>query len=366
MKTWIKGQGMYDTNSLLEACQAGNLERIKKFPDDSFEVRSNGGETPLMVAIRHGHKEVVNWLLENNKANITATNDNKDSALIVALEAEKHRDDFVKMLLHYENIDLHVQSYFWGTALTYAIFSKQFDNALLLLSKEKSFQLSYHPGALHWAVKQGNHTIVLALKALGVDLNTTKYLGFDPCEDWVWKSMPSSSPFSFREKDTTPLLVALNEMNHSMVALLLENGADPNLTCQGQTPLIVAAENADQASLELLVQHGADLKQRVSDGTKISDIILDSQYIEDMIKRFINNILATAKITSSSASPMGYFNGKRGSLNEVDPIKSALEEQLPTLLTNIAKQNACSIETVVEIVPEILLEIRRALIERKP
>lgn len=254
------------------------------------------GETPLMAAMRNGHFNVFKLLIENN-SNVNTKNHSNETVLILAID-EKIPQHFLELLLSSEEIDLHVQSYFWGTALTYALFNKQFDKANLLLNKEKIFHLAQHPGALHWAVIRNNLEILNAFKNYQVDFNTTKYFKFNPPPDWVWKSMPSKSPFSFREKDITPLLASLNEENHSLLTWLLDHGANPNLEFEGEIPLVKAAEQQDLKALKILVNQGGNLNQLFRDDMTIKAYLLDNQYIDTEIKDWINN--AQSKNSSSS------------------------------------------------------------------
>ena len=57
----------------------------------------------------------------------------------------------------------------------------------------------------------------------------------------------------------TPLALAIAAGRHSVIALLLHNGASPNATsCSGKTPLQFAIENADFDIVQTLISHGAD------------------------------------------------------------------------------------------------------------
>src|SRR5690606_19946476 len=125
-------------------------------------------------------------------------------------------------------------------------------------------------------------------------------------EDWVWKSMPSSSPFEFREKDTTPLVEALQKDNFSMVSLLLQHGADPNFSCEEGSPLVVAAENEDIDSLTMLLSHGANLELYFDSSQTIKAKILDDQYIGEEVKRVVTQ--QSSKKSRDSAPTLATFS----------------------------------------------------------
>lgn len=341
---------------LFNACTGGDLEVLKKLPEKAFLTDEDDNDTPLMLAIRNGHKNIVQWLLESKKTDINATNDNNETALIVALSNPQQAQDLVAMLLQYGGIDLHIQSYFYGTALMYAIFSKQFDIAMLLLAKEESFQSSNHPGALYWAVAHDHEALVSKFIDLKVNLNNTKYEGFEYPEDWVWKSMPSDSPFKFREKDTTPLLLALKMGNHSMISLLLKNGADPNRMCEGQVPLLVAAENEDIESLDILLKCGANLELSINANQTIKQVILNDQYINERIKQFISQQSLPSKLTSKPSSPKSHFFSKMLTNNESE-IDKELVRKLTLLLKEMSTKFDCSIASIKEKIPNALFQI---------
>ena len=71
----------------------------------------------------------------------------------------------------------------------------------------------------------------------------------------------------------TPLNAAASARHATVVALLLEAGADPDAVQRGGwTPLHSAAHNGDARTVELLLAHGADPSAVDDDGRSIGDL----------------------------------------------------------------------------------------------
>jgi uncharacterized protein len=70
-----------------------------------------------------------------------------------------------------------------------------------------------------------------------------------------------------------PLHSAAASRNVTLVRILLEHGASPNVSQQGGwTPLHSAAQHGDEAMIEQLMKHGAQLSAKSDDGSTAADI----------------------------------------------------------------------------------------------
>ena len=75
----------------------------------------------------------------------------------------------------------------------------------------------------------------------------------------------------------TPLNAAASARHATVVALLLEAGADPGAVQRGGwTPLHSAAHNGDARTVELLLSHGADPSAVDDDGRSVGDMAGES------------------------------------------------------------------------------------------
>src|SRR4030042_1560077 len=68
----------YNAIELIEACEQGNLEDVKRLieQDVQVDVVSNDGWTALMIAVDGGYTEIVNILIKNG-AHVNFKNDNE-------------------------------------------------------------------------------------------------------------------------------------------------------------------------------------------------------------------------------------------------------------------------------------------------
>ena len=70
--------------ALLKYCVAGDLEGVKEALDNGENVNSHTKVlmmTPLMMAVRNGHKEIVRMLVDHRGVFLLATDDCGDTAL---------------------------------------------------------------------------------------------------------------------------------------------------------------------------------------------------------------------------------------------------------------------------------------------
>lgn len=196
-------------------------------------------------------------------ADINTINTFRETPLIAAVVAKSI--SAVQLLLQQPNIDLHIQSYLRGTALTFAVFTDQTDMAKLLLEKEQSFDNSKHPGALNWAIMNDNRELIKFCVNKGADINATGLTGYQPVPERIWKPEldPRISPFhseAFSFIKHTPLCLAVYTKNKDMVTFLLEEcKANPNqLNYDNNSPLAMAVQQNNIELVKLLLSHNAD------------------------------------------------------------------------------------------------------------
>ena len=97
------------------------------------------------------------------------------------------------------------------------------------------------------------------------------------------------APIDARNVDGgTALFGAAEHQKPSTVALLLKNGADPNLSGRsGVTPLIAAAFQGNDRIAEDLLAHGADAKARDSTG-KSAMVYAAARGFDDIVTRLLD------------------------------------------------------------------------------
>ncbi len=172
---------------------------------------------------------------ERAKMSLNDRDYNNETNLIRAVICNNSLE--VKRLMMQPNIDISVQGFLTGTALTYAIFKEQFEIAKIILENAK-YPIGDHPGALHWAIIGKNKEIIRLLVEKGVDINMRSGLQGYITYDHVWKPYPEQEDTPFHrdyigELKLTPLCLAINLDDIELTDFLIrECHADPNLSAK--------------------------------------------------------------------------------------------------------------------------------------
>jgi uncharacterized protein len=112
-------------------------------------------------------------------------------------------------------------------------------------------------------------------------LGLASYFGhFDIVEYLIKAGAPVNSA-ARNELKAAPIHSAAAAGQAKIAELLLEHGAEPNISEQGgYTPLHVAAENGDEEVIRVLLYGGADLTLRSDDGKTPLDLALEAGQTE--------------------------------------------------------------------------------------
>jgi len=226
------------------------------------------GETPLYVAIKHGHSTGVKLLLESgadiNKANY-------DGWVPLDIAVYEGNSAYVKLLLDAGADKDRARNNYGDTPLNTAI-SYGYDRIVKLLldsGANISQQNLYGMTPLHIAAPLYPRRIIcvkLLLEA-GADINKAAKYG------------------------ETPLLAAARTNNNTCAELLIERGADINKTNNdGWTPLMVAAEYGCIECAKLLLEATYnDIANKILVAMSQQDIIFDTAFI--IFKKTVENTI---------------------------------------------------------------------------
>ncbi len=235
----------YDVRPLALACENGNGEIVAALLARGADAnaRRRSGETPLLAAARTGKIEPVKALLDAG-AKVNETERRGQTALMWAA-AEGHAK-VVRLLI--EN------------------------------GAKAGVRLRSGFTAFLFAVREGRTSVVRALLDAGVDVNEALAPG-RPSGSGAWKKAGA--------RETSALLLAVENAHFELALELLRAGADPNdersgLTALHTIPRTRKAERGDGeggnpppegsgkvTSLEFvraLVEHGADVNRRLERG----------------------------------------------------------------------------------------------------
>lgn len=121
--------------------------------------------------------------------------------------------------------------------------------------------------ALIIAVELGHYDMAQLLIEKGADVDVTAIGDRFSCTEEDTPDSPvvcaqvlpgGTPPFTVRV-GWTALHYAIDRQNQKMVSLLLDNGADANVTGAFKTPLMLASQKGDRVVVRMLLDHGAQV-----------------------------------------------------------------------------------------------------------
>jgi ankyrin repeat protein len=216
----------YGVTPLLLACTKANaaIAEILLKAGANPNAAPPSGETPLMTAAGVGSVEIVTSLLARD-ADVRPAESRRGQTALMWASAERHPQVARLLLEHGANINGRSKGGFT---------------------------------ALLFAAQQGDLELARILLAAGADANGTLPAPAPSTSSsgQPQKAAPARTPAILR-----PLLIAAGSGNGAVASLLLEQGADPNVSdARGFTPLHYAAQRRDMPDLlKALVAHKANL-----------------------------------------------------------------------------------------------------------
>ncbi|TWW55201.1 26S proteasome non-ATPase regulatory subunit 10 26S proteasome regulatory subunit p28 [Takifugu flavidus] len=135
-------------------------------------------------------------------------------------------------------------------------YTGQFDKLKQSILSDKSLACKTDQDrrtALHWACSAGHTNIVEFLLDLGVEVNLEDDIALMLLEN-------GADPNVTDKLESTPLHRASAKGNYRLIQLLLKQGASTNIQdSQGNTPLHLACDEERVEAAKLLVEHGASI-----------------------------------------------------------------------------------------------------------
>eukprot|EP00045_Choanoeca_perplexa_P014595 m.173175 g.173175 ORF g.173175 m.173175 type:complete len:653 (+) comp16731_c0_seq1:118-2076(+) len=235
------------------AARSGQVALVSMLLDlgAAVNVLRFNGVTPLFEACYKGHDSVVKALLKAGACFNSATfaepkpsrvvkvtdeyddNGHPDNGALtpLAVASREGHLNIVQMLLE-AGADPNINGR-QGTALVLASQRGHIDVASMLISKCDNINAANADGttALHWACGQGHDQVCRVLLDAGADIDAVD------------------------EEQDTPLVLACRAQKLSIVQLLLDAGADPS--AGPWTALLEACLGSDMAIIQLLLEYGA-------------------------------------------------------------------------------------------------------------
>jgi len=224
---------------------------------DINKANEKSGDTPLMLAARHGYKEGLNTLLANKKINIDEKHKaTGNTALMIAILECQNRT-FAEQLIN-AKANPNVQNKDNETALLYAVRGRSIKDIDMLIKAGAMVDV-----ASLWPRRCRGETVLTCAVKMG-DMSIVKML---------LQSKPAPSIDLEGPRDGTPLKCAINFNDLSAVQLLLQYGADFNRPDQsGSTPLMVAVSVGNSEIVRALLYAGADVSKQDNNGKTAFDL----------------------------------------------------------------------------------------------
>lgn len=253
-----RGADINDQKNLIGAtplhlvCSIGNTHLVQLLVEKKAIIRPNiNGDTPFLIAASAGNVQVMDILLQK-KAFIHELNQNQQTALILATISSKF--EAVSFLITKKH-GLELQDSVGKTALTYACEKNFVEIAKLLIEKGANPNHQDQGGHILRYCFQYPQLLRLLLEN-GVDLNEPSGISF-----------------------------LTSTISLEAIKLLLEKGANPNpKSCFDNMPLTYACMKRQLDVVKLLIEAGADINITDQRGNFLLDRVDDNCHA---IKRYL-------------------------------------------------------------------------------
>lgn len=293
-------------NQLIIACRTGIIERIEKLLDDGANINgpNESGQTPLITAVQNQRGRIVKYLLDRGADINIKHGVYKYSAIDVATTAES-----VEVLV---KAGANIESRFNGMT------------------------------PLHNAVSSGKNIIVETLLYAGANIEAVVNNN-DPYYD-----------------GSTPLMIAVNDGDYDMCALLISRSANVNYeTPRRKTCLNIACKNGLYKIARLLIENGVNVNHKDIEGRTAlmyACMYADSKSYEDVIRLLIRKGADINIRDSAGYDVFDYISSGtgilRGEVKQFDRIGSSFRnehmDEIIDLLINKINSDVQAMEETLE------------------
>ncbi|KAK6523121.1 hypothetical protein TWF694_006016 [Orbilia ellipsospora] len=224
--TWLHLAAFFGMHGLIKTLLSGETE---------LDAQDHIAQTPLSVAAKRGHIEVVKLLAEKGAA-VEVTDGERSALSLTAAEGHQAVANF--LIERGANIE-STESFFYRTPLMFAVMFKRQAMVTLLLKHGANLNAKdfYESDSLWFALETGDESIVRLLVEKGSNIDRWDKYG------------------------RTPLMRMIEKGDEAMVRVLVDCGAGLEVVNKsGQTPLLLAMEQRREATARLLIEKGADVE----------------------------------------------------------------------------------------------------------
>ena len=260
-----------------EAVTSGDLSAVKIVLDahpDFINSTNQDQETPLLLAAKHGHLEIVRELLDRGADH---TIGDADSSQPIHLATVGGHTEVVGLLIaRGDNVDAIDNN--GTTPLLFAISFGQPETVGWLIDNSADISVADNRGLipLHYAAARRQYEIVDRLIELGSDINAQTKSDNTPLHyaammgdvTLARKLIKHGAELEIGDdyQRTALLLTARESGSAEMARLLILQGADINAQdISGDTPLMLAAWRGFESMVDFFLQRGAELPASAED-----------------------------------------------------------------------------------------------------
>ena len=285
----VQAKDCYNETPMHWAAKGGNAETAKLLIEQGAKIdvkatptMLNRGYTPLHKAMRKGHIEIAKLLIENGADAIATDEYDQTSLHIAAIEGHA---EAVKLLIEH-GVDVAVKDEDGRTPLHFAAVNGYAKVVELLIEQGADVMAmdKYAVTPLHWAARCGKTEAVKAILSFASEEQKLGLLTVTNNNNltllhWAAKNgktevvsailntvseeqkvnLLSAQVSKGRYENDAPLQIAVKNGNIDVAKLLIEQGADFNVTLGYDGPLFgYAVEKNYVGIVEMLLKQGAD------------------------------------------------------------------------------------------------------------
>ncbi|KAF5281783.1 hypothetical protein FQR65_LT14530 [Abscondita terminalis] len=252
---------MFLPTKQLEMLLSGNYSRLV-----DLNVQNNDGDTPLLLAIKHGHNLLVRELLQNH-VNVSIVNNSLNSCLHNA--AERSNGAVFKELI-YRHPYVNERNENGETPLLVALNYGRTEVVQVLMTIGADVNVSDKDfmSCLHHAVTWGRPQIIKDLLERGANINQKNKDGVSVLMHAIINDQSNVAILLIRRGadvnavdnvGSSALHHAALSWKHHVIRELVSHGAQiDKLNDDGDTPLLIALKNSHVTCVKTLLSLGAD------------------------------------------------------------------------------------------------------------
>jgi ankyrin repeat protein len=285
--------GIPETSPLYYAALCGFIDMVKRLIDSHLEgvhTRGRDGATPLHAALRNGHSDVAQLLLQpEHKADANARDNQNETPLHIA---SRRGDITAIQCLITSGAKMNAKNRDNETPLSFASSKGSLEAARLLLKHgaDVDHKVTHGRTALHVAAEHGHYSVANLLLSNGADVDakdrndrTPLHVAADHGKVGVARLLlQRCADKDAREvSQQTPLHMASSGGQLEAVRALLDFKADVNAEDEeGWTALHLAAYNGHLKVAELLLTRGATWNIKNNDGSTPFEVASENHHTE--------------------------------------------------------------------------------------